>query len=180
MNPNSVRAFIAIALDENLRLKIKDLQDKLKGTNTDIRWVKAENIHLTLQFIGQVPSEKIQNLCQAITLTTQGFSRFTFRLNQCGWFPQGSNPHILWVGIGDGSDFLQKIAHTLTLKILPFCEKTKVEKFSPHITIGRVRSDKNIDKLISRLKGLDIHFHEAQKVSSLVLFQSQLTPSGQQ
>ncbi|MFA6379406.1 MAG: RNA 2',3'-cyclic phosphodiesterase [Candidatus Omnitrophota bacterium] len=178
MKPNDVRAFIAIELDADLRLKIKEIQKALKRSQADVTWVNPKNIHLTLKFLGHVSMESLQSLCQAIEDTAKKFLSFEFQISQCGWFPGQGQPQVLWIGIGPGNDAIKKLAAMLSSNIAKFCEKTDNKEFSAHITIGRVRSDKNINKLLARLKRADFQYNKKLKVDHITLFQSRLTKSG--
>jgi len=178
MKPNDIRAFIAIELDKDLRLKIKKIQEILKESKADVKWVNSENIHLTLKFLGRVPTASLDDLCQTIKQVTAEFPSFEFELNACGWFPAEGQPRILWIGVGLGKDLVEKIAATLSSHVSRFCEEKNSEKFLAHITVGRVKSGKNISILLSAISKLDLDFPKKQKVNHITFFQSRLTPSG--
>lgn len=178
MEQNKLRVFIAIELDEPIRSAIKDLQHKLKVINADVSWVKTDNIHLTLKFIGNVLPSSVPELCQAIKAAIQGFPCFEFRIGPCGWFSQGSDPRILWLGISQGSDQLIKIATALANHVSAFGSEKQDKLFSPHITIGRARSRKNIIQLYAKIKTLDLQLDNLQRVNKILLIKSDLSSSG--
>ncbi|MCX5681245.1 MAG: RNA 2',3'-cyclic phosphodiesterase, partial [Candidatus Omnitrophica bacterium] len=178
MSPDSIRAFLAIELNDQTRRKLGAIQDSLKKTNADIRWVDPKNIHLTLKFLGNVPSNTLEKLCSAIEKGLKGFSRFEFQLDSLGCFPPKGMPKILWAGVSEGSDYLEHIERSLTKQISDFCEKQENKKFSSHITLGRVRSNKNVALLINLLKESPCKLTEKQAVDHVTLFKSDLTPSG--
>lgn len=178
MKPANVRTFIALELDDKIQQQLKTIQDSLKKTNADVAWVHPKNIHLTLLFIGNVDSESLQNLRQTIKQAIQGIPSFKFQPNQYGWFPNKANPRVLWIGVDLGKKCLERITQALSKHVASFCDKTQKEHFSAHITIGRVRSNKNIAQLFSKLNEMDFDFTEKQKISHITLFKSQLTSSG--
>jgi 2'-5' RNA ligase len=178
MSPDKVRAFIAIELDDEIRRRLKKIQDSLRKTGTDIKWVDPYNIHLTLKFFGDVPINSLDKLCGMIEDGLKNFSKFEFYLESLGCFPSQGSPQILWAGISKGHKDLEQIEKTLAEKTSSFAEKPEDKKFSAHITIGRVRSNKNIATLIAVLKNSPCHLDEKQTVSFITLFKSDLTSSG--
>jgi len=95
-----IRSFIAIELSENILSAIADLQRQLKnqvpaGT---VRWVRPEGIHLTLQFLGDVPAVKINSIAQALTETCAPCQPFSITIGGLGCFPNARRPRVTWVG----------------------------------------------------------------------------------
>lgn len=177
MSNDTVRAFIAIELNEALRRQLEATQTKLRTSAADVKWVEPKNIHLTLKFLGDVPKEKLDDLCAAIENSISGFKKFEFQVNGLGCFPLKGTPRIIWAEVGLGDDLLSRIVGSLEKYIRSFCEEKDDKKFSPHVTLGRVRSNKNISNLAFLLKQ-DIELREKQIVDHITLFQSDLSPSG--
>ncbi len=177
MSNDTVRAFIAIELNETLRRQLEAAQKRLKTSGADVKWVEPKNIHLTLKFLGDVPKEKIDELCVAIECGLKGFKKFEFQVSDLGSFPPKGTPRIVWAGVSLGDDLLSQIVASLEKHIAPFYEKKDDKKFSAHITLGRVRSAKNIQALISLLKQ-NITLSEKQFIEHITLFKSDLTPAG--
>ena len=178
MNPNNIRTFIALELDERIRLKIKKIQDHLKNIDADITWVKPENIHLTLKFLGNVPGESIEKISDAICQVAKNISSFDLELTNYGYFPKNRSPQVLWINVDEGKDSIKKIAAALASPLEAFCEKVDNKEFSPHITIGRVKSNKNISQLLAEFSKPPASLNETQKVRFVTLFKSDLKSSG--
>jgi len=155
----TIRAFIAIEINEEARLELLKLQDKLKQLGADVKWVKPQNLHLTLKFQGDTPGNKIQNIKDILKEIAGKTSVFSISLSKLGAFPNLNSPRIAWVGVKKNSEELKKIANMLGN-----------QTFSSHVTLGRFRYCKKI--AMPAFTGLDM------TVSKITLFQSTLTPKG--
>lgn len=178
MTPNKVRTFIAIELNESARRRLEEIQTELKKIDADIKWVNPKMIHLTLKFLGDVPQNDLDKVCAAIEEGLRDFSKFKFQINSLGCFPPKDLPRIIWAGIDAGSDLLKQIAETLSTHVSAFCEEKNDKEFSAHITLGRVRSNKNVMRLVNLIKTAPPKLSEAQNIDHVTLFKSDLTPSG--
>lgn len=178
MDPNKARVFIAVELNDSVRQRLEEIQSELKKIDTDIKWVNPRIIHLTLKFLGDVPQNDLDKVCAAIEDSLRSFSRFEFQINNLGCFPTKGSPKIIWAGVDAGSDLLKQIAETLSAHVSAFCEEKDDKEFSAHITLGRLRSSKNVVHLIDLIKNTPPKFSETQNVDHITLFKSDLTPSG--
>jgi RNA 2',3'-cyclic 3'-phosphodiesterase len=174
-----MRAFIAIPLTEEVHTKLALLQDRLMKPEADVKWVKPCNIHLTLKFLGDADKDKIQRIISALKEALKTCARFDISIAGTGAFPGLSYPKIIWAGISEGKSqciLLQKAVEP-RLKGLGFDKKAL--PFSPHLTLGRVRSGKNIKELINTLKTeKDFGIKAKIPVNKITLFSSTLTPKG--
>ncbi len=175
----TTRSFIAIALNENLHKELESLQVKLKAADADVKWVKPENIHLTLKFLGNIIDEQIEKVKNTVKKITSDFKTYQIHLAEIGAFPKISYPRVIWAGMDEGvdktGDIYQSIEEELSKKRF---EKEK-RPFSPHLTLGRVRSAKNRQRLIKTIEK-EKNFSSSSKllVEEIVLFKSTLTPKG--
>jgi RNA 2',3'-cyclic 3'-phosphodiesterase len=93
-----MRAFIAIELGKDLQKQLDCLQDKLKISSPDVKWVKHENIHLTLKFLGPTEEEKIQPVQTILDKIALRFEVFDLEISNLGIFPNSRSPRVIWVG----------------------------------------------------------------------------------
>ena len=164
-----MRLFIAVDLDNNLKEKIYNIVEKLKTTDCNIKWVEKENLHLTLKFIGETPEEKIETIKKSIQKAIDGIKKFKLSISGFGFFPNMKFPRVLWLGVKEGENQLKTIAERLN---------PSEKNFSCHLTIGRFKSTKNLEKLTDLLEKLQLDFVGETEVSQVVLFRSELTKSG--
>jgi len=164
-----MRLFIAIDLDNTLKEKIYNIIEKLKTADCSIKWVEKENLHITLKFIGETPEDKIESIKKTILKAIDGIKKFKLSISGFGVFLNMKFPRVLWLGVKEGENQLKTIAERLS---------PSEKNFSCHLTIGRFKSTKNLEKLTDILKKLQLDFIGETEVSQVVLFQSKLTGSG--
>jgi len=176
-----MRTFIAIELPKEIRDSLANLQDKLKSTGADVKWVEPNNIHLTLKFLGEIDDQKLDKITSILENIAKDKSSFHSCISSIGAFPRISSPRAIWVGIDKGNNETKEITKQLEEKI----EKSGIPKedrpFSSHITIGRTRSALNLQKLAQELKTLEnnLGIKVAEfDVTKITLFKSTLTPKG--
>jgi 2'-5' RNA ligase len=172
-----MRTFIAVELPENIKKKIGEIQAPLKRTNAFVSWVKPGNIHVTLKFLGEVPEEQIQEVFNATEKALEGAGRFTMSLKGMGGFPNLKRPRVIWVGAGSGGEELSFLAKRIEEEMEKIGFPKEKRSFSPHFTIGRVKSPKNIEQLATRVESSQFQTEEIE-VAEVVVMKSQLTPGG--
>jgi RNA 2',3'-cyclic 3'-phosphodiesterase len=176
-----MRTFIAIELPPQVKNKLSELQTRLAKSNADVKWVKPENIHLTLKFLGEIDEDKSVKIAGIIQNIISSLKQFTIQLSSLGAFPKVEFPRVIWVAINKGDKEVKMIAKELEDNLDKLGDSKEERPFSTHITIGRVRSPLNKDKLIKALKesenylaGDNIEFCAAK----ITLFKSTLGQTG--
>ncbi|MEW5865390.1 MAG: RNA 2',3'-cyclic phosphodiesterase [Bacillota bacterium] len=148
---SAIRCFIAVFLDPAIRPKVAAFQRQLARAGADVKWVEAENLHFTLKFLGDVQSTRLEGIGRALEAAVAGVQAFELGLGGAGAFPNTRNPRVIWIGVSTGRDPLIDLASRVE-------EAMKAEGFrqdgkglSPHLTIGRVRSARNLHALAQEL-----------------------------
>jgi 2'-5' RNA ligase len=172
-----MRTFIAIELPEEVKKKIEQAQAPLKKTGAFVSWVKPKNIHVTLKFLGEVPEDKINEVFSATQKALEGIRKFTMSLKGMGVFPDVRRPRVVWIGSGSGEEELSHMAKRVEEEMEEIGFPKEKRKFSSHFTIGRVKSPKNIEKLMELVKSSDFQTEEIE-VNEVVVMKSQLHPAG--
>lgn len=173
----TARCFIAVDIDPPVRRQLANLQRRLQRAHADVKWVQPENIHLTLFFLGNMPIDNIRPLEAALDKNLQGHERFPLNIAGTGSFGKPRHPRVLWAGI-DKSPALMELQHK-TLAALQEANIAFDEKpFSPHLTLGRVKSPKHAAGLIEALEQEKETVFGGLEVSEVLLFKSVLTPAG--
>ncbi len=172
-----MRTFIAIELPESIKKKIEQAQAPLKKTGAFVSWVKSGNIHITLKFLGEVPEDKINEVFSAAEKALEGANKFTLNLKSMGAFPDFKRPRVVWIGAGSGEKELSYLAGRVEEEMEKIGFPKEGRKFSAHFTIGRVKSPKNIEKLMEQVKSSDFVTDEIE-VKEVVVMKSQLHPAG--
>lgn len=171
-----IRTFICIELAEKVRQRIADLQTDLKKYNAKIRWVNPKSIHLTLKFLGDVDEHSINDIAYATETACQGISPISIGINQTGAFPNFRRPRVLWVGVDEPTGFLLQLAKNIEKELAELGYPKEKRKFSPHLTIGRIKSLLGVECVTRELQ--DINFDAGRfDASEVVVMKSDLQPS---
>lgn len=178
-NPSSgsFRAFIALPIPEPERAALERIQDELRDTNAEMKWVKPENFHITLFFLGNVAQGQAEEIRASLSETCRAREPFPVTLHGVGAFPNLRRPNTVWAGFAGDVAPLKALAEEVSraMEDLGF-ERDK--PFKPHLTLGRARSDRGARALtvvLQRLKDSPIGSFTAD---SVVLYQSDLRPQG--
>jgi 2'-5' RNA ligase len=174
-----VRTFIAIELPADVVEGLARVQEKLGAAGAKVKWVERQNLHLTVKFLGDVDYEKTGEISRVISEAVADAAPFFLKVHGIGTFPKGGRaPRVVWAGLEGGTEPLDKIFNRLNRELVRFGVAYEKRRFSPHATIGRVRSAAGADRLAEAVREhADDDFGEAE-VSGLVFFMSELTGRG--
>lgn len=175
---DTVRTFIAVKIPENITSGLGDLQQGLKHHEIDIRWVRPENIHLTLKFLGDVQTKDIDNISRAITRTADGIATISLKAKGIGVFPGIKRPRVLWVGLTGQLEFLMQLQQTLDSNLKDIGLLQEKRPFKGHLTIGRIKTRMNAKKLGDALIAFRNFETETFIADKIILFKSELKPQG--
>lgn len=176
-----MRTFIAIELPQEIKDSLSKIQEQLKQSGADVKWVLPQNIHLTLKFLGEIDDIKLSKISEILEGTAKDKNPFQVRISSLGAFPKLNFPRVIWIGIDKGDAETREIAGRLEEKIAKIGIPREDRPFSSHITIGRTRSTLNRDKLVGDLGTLASNFGGNNLeflVTKITLFKSTLTPKG--
>ncbi|MBI3195491.1 MAG: RNA 2',3'-cyclic phosphodiesterase [Ignavibacteriae bacterium] len=174
---NTIRTFIAVDTPEEFKSEISNVQDVLKVVDSEVRWEKEKKFHITLKFLGDVKERIMPGLLSHIETVLRDFSSFELTYGTFGCFPNMKFPKIIWVGAHNADGKLLEIQTTIEDELISFGFKKEKNPFTPHITIGRVKGQKNIRDLVSIMEKLTFTprtFH----INEIVVMKSVLQPSG--
>ena len=178
-NINNVkRLFIAIDLPLNVKSYLHEQAKKYFGSEKVVRIIPAENIHLTLKFLGDTDISKIQKISKAIKETSDNFNNFHFKLaSKYEAFPSVYSPRILFAGAGPGADKIKELFHMLENNLAKIRIKKEERGFVSHITLARVREKVELSTIFENVK---LSYPETLHCDRLTLFESKLNPGGAQ
>jgi 2'-5' RNA ligase len=175
---STIRSFVAIPLERELLNRIEQFQRELRSLPADVKWVNIHSIHLTLKFLGDVDDTRIGELGGAIERAREGFTPWIVPVKEAGAFPSLRNPRVVWIGIQDQTGELAQLQGRMEKEFarLGFAEEGR--PFSPHLTLGRVRSSRGKPELIRYLVDETSREFGEIAIAKVVLFRSELKPSG--
>lgn len=174
----TIRAFISIEIHQEIKTKISAIQEKLKSVETPVSWVRLESIHLTLKFLGYMTEEQIPEIKKCMLISVEGITPFIINIRGCGVFPNLNYPKVIWLGLKDRTDSLSRLQQGLDNCLEKMDFEREKRKFTPHLTLGRVKSLKGKNQLIRA-----VHLYKDTEVGKIDvdrinLIRSQLNPAG--
>lgn len=171
------RAFIAIDISESVRQKLTEIQNQLKETGGDFKLVEPQNIHVTLRFLGEIPDKKIEEITGAIKKAVAGTKKFNLEVKKIGVFPNLNYVRVIWAGVEKGEDEVIALQKRIEGELQQIGFRAEGD-FVPHLTIARVRSAKNKERLAKFIKENSAIDFGTTPVSAVELKKSVLTPKG--
>ncbi|NWF76665.1 MAG: RNA 2',3'-cyclic phosphodiesterase [Nitrospirae bacterium] len=173
----NLRCFIAIVTPDSLKKQIIEMTDLLKKYDADIKWVNPENIHLTLKFLGNTPQSFLTKINETLNEAVLPYSPFYIKIYGTGVFPNKKHPRVIWIGIKD-SEILINLRNAIEQSISSLGYQKDEKEFKPHLTIGRVRSQKGIMHIINNLEDFKDKDFGSIYVDNIKLMKSDLKPKG--
>jgi RNA 2',3'-cyclic 3'-phosphodiesterase len=172
-----IRAFVAVKLDSLIIRRICELAVELNPGLPGVRWVPAENLHLTLKFLGAVDEERLATVAKGLAGVVRDFPRFSIHAKGLGVFPDLRRARVLWVGLH--GDSLQELASQIETASEFWGFARERRAFAPHLTIGRWRQyDGSPVKLRHELERWKECEFGSSAVEQVFLFQSVLHRQG--
>jgi 2'-5' RNA ligase len=173
------RVFIAIELPSNICKRIADHIDRLRDSVPDARasWIREDNLHLTLKFLGDIPVTNVEQLSAAASLAATRIEPFEIFVDDCGAFPLRGQPRVLWIGTDDPSGKLSELNRALEDECANAGFARESRAFHPHLTIARIRQPQGSRQLAAVHKEVGFN-REAISVSELTVIRSELRSEG--
>lgn len=169
-----IRSFIALPLPQEVQSAIDEISRQLASQSQGVKWVKPENIHLTLRFLGDTDPEKVPALSAGLDQIAAQQVPFCLRLGQCGAFPNLRRARVLWVGLEEEGENLHRLRHAVEELAHSLGWEQETQEFKPHLTLGRVREGGSISQEIPAIPPLEF---QADKIEFI---ESCLKPEGPQ
>ena len=173
-----MRLFIAIGIEKDIKGKISSIQDKFKQIGADIKYVEPENLHYNLKFIGEISEDIIPKIKETLENAVKSFEPFKIHIFGLGAFPSKNYAKVIWIGLKEGKQELIGLANEIDKQLETIGIEKERKSFTPHLTLGRVKSGKNKENLLNVLNKLENEDIGEMKVNKIILFASELTPNG--
>ena len=174
-----IRSFLAFELPEVMKNTIVRVYGEVGHYGLDARWVKPENIHLTIVFMGNIKTDDIASLGEEARNVCSGYGTFEIAIKGIGCFPNRQRPRVLWIGLNGDIERMSRFRDDLQKSLKAFGVKEERRRFIPHLTLARFRSTRKIGpglgEILNAYEALDSPY---ECLSELFLFKSELNPGG--
>lgn len=174
---SAIRTFICLEIPASIKDRIAVLQSSLRHIDAQVSWIKPSNIHLTIKFLGDVPVTRVDDVYAAARRAALDIKSFEIEVGGAGCFPSKKNPRALWIGLASLAESLKQLHSAVEDELYGEGFPRESKGFSPHLTIGRIRSPRNSAKLAEELinKGFKAETFPAKE---LIVMRSDLNPGG--
>jgi 2'-5' RNA ligase len=171
-----VRGFVAVLLPDGVRARLAATAAELRARAPGLAWVRADNLHLTLRFLGEVEPAALERVREAVEIAATAVPAFTVELGGLGGFPSGRAPRVVWAGVIAGGEGLGALHAALEAALITRGIPGEGRGFHPHVTLARARDPRGAGGLASAL-GAGPVFGEV-RVTALHLMRSDLDSRG--
>ncbi|MBN1854611.1 MAG: RNA 2',3'-cyclic phosphodiesterase [Pirellulales bacterium] len=175
----SIRTFIAVPASAPVRQHAIQLSRTLGRGMDSIKWVAEENLHWTLQFLGDVEETLLANVCHMVGKALSGTVPFDIEVVGAGAYPARHRPRTLWLGVAAGRESMIELQNTVASSLESLGFRREQRPYAPHLTIGRVRGGQRaVEPLIERLADYADFHAGAMCIDAVTVFASELNPGG--
>lgn len=174
---HGIRSFVAVLLPEPVRARVDAAAADLRRLPAAVSWVRVENLHLTLRFLGAVDEAVLGRVRESLEEAAQATAPFTVALGGFGGFPTAGAPRVIWVGVEAGADALAGLYARVETALHGRGVSPEGRPFHAHVTLGRVREPRGARTVGEALVGRPGGFGEVA-VEAVHLMRSELDPAG--
>jgi 2'-5' RNA ligase len=177
-----VRLFVAVELDEAVKREAARVARALAaaldrlGAGRPVAWVAEPNLHLTLQFLGEVDPTAARAVGDRVS-EPLAIPPFDVALGRLGTFPPSGPPRVIWVGVTEGADALAAAHDEVSRRLEGLGFPREDRPFRAHLTLGRVKAPL-VPRLSEILAGTSLAREARCRVDHVTLFESHLSPRG--
>ena len=134
-----IRTFIAVDVSPGIRNAASRIINRLSKDTVDFNWVEKDNLHITLNFLGDVDESEVPALCRLVNDTVSDFGSFELSVKGLGCFPKPEKPRVMWLGIETGDKELAELNNRLSTALETMRFPRERNDYRPHLTLGRIR-----------------------------------------
>ena len=176
---SKTRTFIAVDAIDEVHVQALQAIDRLSSAADQVKWVTPDNLHWTLQFLGDISDQEIAEVCQRTGKVAERMKPFLLTAAGVGAFPSVDRPKTLWLGAGQGSEDMCELQQVIEESLSPMGFRGERRRFVPHLTLGRIgRGSSGASVLGERLARLEDFQGGQMSVDEVVVYASELTREG--
>lgn len=173
------RTFIAVDALDAVQVAALTAIDLLRGVGHDVNWVGPDNLHWTMQFLGDLSDQDLAEVCLRVPRAVARHEAFELSAEGVGAFPSINKPRTIWLGAGQGADRLAALHASIDDALAPLGFRRESRPFTPHVTLGRVgRTGHAGPEVVERLTTLADFDGGVMEVAEAIVYASDLSRDG--
>jgi len=173
------RIFISVTISKEMRQYAKQAIGILRPLTDNIKWVSPENLHWTLQFLGEVDDTELHAVCRRVDKAAAEQELFSLSSRGVGAFPSIDQPRTLWLGAEEGRDQLLRLQDKIEAAMADLGFRPERKNFVPHLTLGRIVSGRHAgNQLAERLAKMTDFEGGITTVDQVTVFASESSRDG--
>ena len=174
-----IRTFVALGISQKIRNNAANLMSRLEQTGAQYNWVPEDNLHITLNFVGDLPDTETPQFCREVKQIVEKHERFGVMVSDLGAFPNSNQPRVVWLGVSEGAEELAALNRELAVLLSDWGVPKDKNDYVPHLTLGRVRrGGRWNDELLEKLHRFRNHDGGWFMGSEVIVYSSHLDRSG--
>lgn len=177
-----LRTFIALPISASMKSGFHDAIEELRAIlPAGVRWVPEENIHLTVKFMGEQSTARIDAMKSPLHSLVRSIPPLALTVSGVGCFPSPSRPRVLWIGVEEPTGTLRRLVADLEQSLEQLGVEPERRPFHPHLTVARIKkplSKGELDRFRHRLDVLRQRSFGEETIKEMVLFRSDLRREG--
>ena len=176
---SKTRTFVAIAASPEVREHALQVISLLRASADNVKWVAPENLHWTLQFLGDIGDAEIAEVCRQVASVAEQTEPFALEAKGVGAFPKVERPRALWLGAGQGCSELCQLQDRIEESLAELGFRAERRRFVPHLTLGRIgRGSHGGSQLVEQLQSLSDYIGGSMLVDQVTVYSSELEREG--
>jgi 2'-5' RNA ligase len=177
-----LRLFIAIRIPDAVKDEVEIAQRELRALVPEraARWAGREQFHLTLKFLGDVEAQRFESLAEAVRSVAREFAPLRLRAEGIGFFPNAQCPRVVWVGIRDAEERLERLQRAIEQGVRAFTREEPERAFAGHVTLGRFKGIRRAEaeRLAALAATAGGRFFGEWMAGEVQIMRSELLPQG--
>jgi len=173
-----VRTFVAIDMSPSVNRALASLLEQIQSSGAKAQWIRPENVHLTLSFLGDVDPLHIMDVCSAVSAAASEHDAFQLTCRGLGAFPEIGRPRVVWVGMDEGRGALCSLQAAIATNLDEIGYPKESRRYQPHITLGRVQRSADehaLSQIIEQFSQCEVG---ETRVDEVLVMSSQLERGG--
>ncbi len=173
-----MRLFVALDLAVPVHEQLTQILGELHELAPRAKWVKAENIHLTLSFLGELPEERVPEVVLALNAVASRHPPLRLHTAPGGSFGSRRKPRVLWIGLQGELELLRALQRDVAQAMTAFGVEEEHREYTPHLTLARARDPRGDPTLAECLEPLSKVEPVESLANELMLVRSHLSREG--